>query len=185
MLDLTNTLDTITAAWSACQMAHLPPSTVSRIGPGHGFLRHRRAQLSRKPGVEHGRQERAETWRSGGLGHGDARPTRWRRLTSSPAFVRKPEGNGVAERAIRTLKEQLLWVRHFATVEELRLALAGFAALHNASWLRERQGTERPIRCGPSRRLMKPKPPRSSDRRHDPRNALFQNRARYTRPGTS
>ena len=30
-------------------------------------------------------------------------------ITSSPYFVRTPEGNGVAERFIRTLKEQLLW----------------------------------------------------------------------------
>ena len=65
-------------------------------------------------------------------------------VTSSPAFVRQPEGNGVAERSIRTLKEQLLWVRHFATVEELRLALAEFAALYNASWLRERHGHKTP-----------------------------------------
>lgn len=39
-------------------------------------------------------------------------------LRSSPAFVRAPEGNGCVERAIRTLKEQLLWVRTFETVEE-------------------------------------------------------------------
>ena len=32
-------------------------------------------------------------------------------MTSSPSFVREPEGNGVAERFIRTLKENLLWVR--------------------------------------------------------------------------
>lgn len=44
-------------------------------------------------------------------------------ITSSPAFIRAPEGNGVAERFIRTLKEQLLWVRTFPTVEELRQAL--------------------------------------------------------------
>ena len=56
-------------------------------------------------------------------------------IVSLPAFVRQPEGNGVAERAIPTLKEQLLWVRHFATVEELRQALTIFAAEHNASWL--------------------------------------------------
>jgi len=31
--------------------------------------------------------------------------------------VREPEGNGCAERFIRTLKENLLWVRRFETVE--------------------------------------------------------------------
>ncbi len=31
-------------------------------------------------------------------------------------------------------------MRHFATVEELRQALAAFAAEYNASWLRERYG---------------------------------------------
>ena len=67
-------------------------------------------------------------------------------ILSSPAFVRQPEGNGVAERAIRTLKEQLLWVQHFETVEELRQALAAFAAKHNASWLRQRHGRERVVR---------------------------------------
>jgi putative transposase len=65
-------------------------------------------------------------------------------IVSSPAFVRQPEGNGVAERAIRTLKEQLLWVRHFATVEELRQALAAFAAEYNASWMRQRHGYKTP-----------------------------------------
>jgi putative transposase len=65
-------------------------------------------------------------------------------MISSPAFVRQPEGNGVAERAIPTLKEQLLWVRHFATIEELRLALTEFTARYNASWLRERHGYRTP-----------------------------------------
>ena len=32
-------------------------------------------------------------------------------IEASPSFVREPEGNGVAERFIRTLKENLLWVR--------------------------------------------------------------------------
>jgi putative transposase len=44
-------------------------------------------------------------------------------LESSPAFVRGPEGNGCAERFIRTLKENLLWVQRFETVEELRLVV--------------------------------------------------------------
>ena len=43
-------------------------------------------------------------------------------IESSPAFVRAPEGNGCAERFIRTLKESLLGVRTFGTVEELRQA---------------------------------------------------------------
>lgn len=65
-------------------------------------------------------------------------------IESSPAFVRQPEGNGVAERVIKTLKEQLLWIRYFPTVEALRKALAEFAALYNASWLRERHGHKTP-----------------------------------------
>jgi transposase InsO family protein len=32
-------------------------------------------------------------------------------IEASPSFVREPEGNGVAERFIRTLKENLLWDR--------------------------------------------------------------------------
>ena len=39
-------------------------------------------------------------------------------MTSSPSFVRAPEGNGYCEWFIRILKENLLWVRSFATVEE-------------------------------------------------------------------
>ncbi len=65
-------------------------------------------------------------------------------IESSPAFVRQPEGNGVAERVIKTLKEQLLWIRCFPTVEALRKALVEFAALYNASWLRERHGHKTP-----------------------------------------
>jgi hypothetical protein len=65
-------------------------------------------------------------------------------IASSPAYVRQPEGNGVAERAIRMLKEQLLWVRFFITVEELRLGLATFAAQYNDAWLRQRHGHKTP-----------------------------------------
>ena len=56
-------------------------------------------------------------------------------MTSSPSFVREPEGNGVAERFIRTLKENLLWVRHFATVAELVEALREFRRRYNEQWL--------------------------------------------------
>jgi putative transposase len=65
-------------------------------------------------------------------------------IASSPAFVRAPEGNGCAERFIRTLKENLLWVRDFATVEELRLALLAFRRRYNESWILERHGYRTP-----------------------------------------
>jgi putative transposase len=61
-------------------------------------------------------------------------------IESSPAFVRAPEGNGCAERFIRTLKENLLWVRHFETTEELREALLTFRETYNTTWLIERHG---------------------------------------------
>ena len=65
-------------------------------------------------------------------------------IESSPAFVRAPEGNGCAERFIRTLKENLLWVRSFDTVEELRVALLDFRETYNRSWLIERHGFRPP-----------------------------------------
>lgn len=65
-------------------------------------------------------------------------------MTSSPAFVRQPEGNGCIERFFRTLKEQLLWVRHFATVEELRQALLAFKETYNREWLIARLGYRAP-----------------------------------------
>ena len=52
-------------------------------------------------------------------------------IESSPAFVREPEGNGCAERFIRILKENLLWVQTFANVEELRNALHEFKERYN------------------------------------------------------
>ena len=68
----------------------------------------------------------------------------WLGAASSPAFVRAPEGNGCAERFIRTLKENLLWVRTFRTVEELRLALIDFRRTYNENWLIERHGHRSP-----------------------------------------
>jgi transposase InsO family protein len=65
-------------------------------------------------------------------------------IASSPAFVREPEGNGCAERFIRTLKENLLWVRRFDTVEELRQALLEFRRCYNQSWVVERHGYRTP-----------------------------------------
>ena len=59
-------------------------------------------------------------------------------IESSPSFVREPEGNGVAERFIRTLKENVLWVRSFDTIEELSLVLLEFKRTYNEHWMLER-----------------------------------------------
>jgi len=65
-------------------------------------------------------------------------------MTSSPAFVRQPEGNGCIERFFRTLKEQLLWLRHFSTIDELRQALLAFKETYNREWLIARLGYRSP-----------------------------------------
>ena len=101
--------------------------------------------------------------RFGGIGDGVARGLRLRHdhgsndladdfqqevaffgIESSPSFVREPEGNGVAERFIRTLKENLLWVRSFATIEALRLALLAFKRTDNEQWMLEKDDYRSP-----------------------------------------
>jgi putative transposase len=77
-------------------------------------------------------------------------------IESSPAFVRAPEGNGCAERFIRTLKENLLWVRTFETIEELRQALLAFRETYNNSWLIKRHGFLSPAEY--RRRHLQPNP---------------------------
>jgi transposase InsO family protein len=72
------------------------------------------------------------------------RELRFLGMASSPSFVREPEGNGCAERFIRTLKEQLLWLRTFATVAELTEALQEFKRTYNERWLIGRHGHRTP-----------------------------------------
>ena len=85
---------------------------------------------------DHGSQYMADDFR---------KELRFLGIESSPAFVRAPEGNGCAERFIRTLKESLLWVRTFDTVEELRQALLEFRETYNATWLIERHEFKPPV----------------------------------------
>ena len=54
------------------------------------------------------------------------------------------EGNGCAERFIRTLKENLSWVRSSDAAEELRAALLDFRETCNSTWLIERHGFRPP-----------------------------------------
>ena len=78
------------------------------------------------------------------VSHDFQKELRFLGIEGSPAFVRAPEGNGCAERFIRTLKENLLWLRTFDTVEELRRALLEFRETYNATWLIERHGFRPP-----------------------------------------
>ena len=52
-------------------------------------------------------------------------------IESSPNYVGQSEGNGVAERMVRTIKEQLLWLHTFDTVDALREALQAFRHDYN------------------------------------------------------
>lgn len=56
-------------------------------------------------------------------------------IARSPAYHYEPETNGCAEKFIQTLKEQVLWIERFHTLEELRAAVRNFAATYNHEWL--------------------------------------------------
>ncbi len=68
-------------------------------------------------------------------------------IEPSPAFVRQPEGNGCIERFFRTLKEQLLWVRGFHDLEQLRAALIEFRDRYNNHWIVGRLGYRTPAQA--------------------------------------
>lgn len=68
-------------------------------------------------------------------------------IEASPAFVRQPEGNGCIERFFRTLKEQLLWLRRFGDLEELRAALMQFRDHYNRHWIVQRLGYRTPVQA--------------------------------------
>ena len=98
-------------------------------------------------------------------------------IESSPAFARAPEDNGVAERFIKTLKEQLLWVRAFRTLDELRLALHEFRRQYNEHRLGEKHGHRPPVQI--RRRFRQPpsRPPgytNEKSQKSDPLHGLFE-----------
>ncbi len=56
----------------------------------------------------------------------------------SASFHPEPEGNEYIERFLVTFEEQLHWMRHFETVQELAAALQEFRQRYNERWLIER-----------------------------------------------
>ena len=75
--------------------------------------------------------------------HGEGHRKVWA-AKSLLSFVRSPEGNGCAERFIRTLTENLLWVRTFTSMDELQAALQKFKDKYNEHWLIQRHGHRSP-----------------------------------------
>ena len=57
----------------------------------------------------------------------------------------KVVSNGVAERFNRTLKEQAIYGRIFATVEDVRTAVDGFVTRYNAHWRLEKLSFQTPL----------------------------------------
>lgn len=68
-------------------------------------------------------------------------------IETSYAFVAEPQTNGVAERFMKTLKEQVVHGQVFRNVEELRAAIATFVELYNNEWLVEKVGFVSPRRA--------------------------------------
>ena len=65
-------------------------------------------------------------------------------MTPSFAFVREPETNGVAERFIRTLKEQIVFGRIYQDIEEVRTAVRTYVERYSQHWLLEKNGYRSP-----------------------------------------
>jgi len=138
-----------------------PASRPSSLSAKPSSARRRKIRLRRR----RGQQDRAGRHSFGAFGKAVAAGTRLRHdhgsqfvaddfqreldflgLESSPAFVREPEGQGCVERFIRVLKENLLWLRRFDTVEDLRRALHTFKDQYNRGCILQRHGYRTPAK---------------------------------------
>ncbi len=72
---------------------------------------------------------------------------KWLGCTISPSYVGEPECNGVAERFMRTLKEQCIDLHQFQGLEEARRIIGEVIARYNTKWLIERLGHRTPVQA--------------------------------------
>ena len=102
---------------------------------------HGRLQQDHRPGrLRHdwGSQYRARQFQA---------EIKWLGIRSTPAYVGEPECNGVAERFIRTLKEECIYLHDFETLEEAREVIGAFIERYNNAWLLQRHGYMTPARA--------------------------------------
>jgi putative transposase len=72
---------------------------------------------------------------------------KWLGSAISPSYVGEPQCNGVAERFMRTLKEQCLYLHQFASLDEARRIIDEFVARYNTEWLIEHLGHRTPTQA--------------------------------------
>ena len=65
-------------------------------------------------------------------------------ISPSRAYHYEPETNGCVEKFNQTLKEQVLWIERFDTLDELRARIREFAEDFKKHWLLERHGYPTP-----------------------------------------
>jgi transposase InsO family protein len=65
-------------------------------------------------------------------------------INPSFAIIEQPQTNGVAERFIRTLKEQVVYGRVFQNLQEVREAVRRFVNAYNREWPVEKTGYQSP-----------------------------------------
>lgn len=93
---------------------------------------------------DHGPQYTSDTYRNQVRAWG---------MSLSFALVGEPETNGVAERFIRTLKEQVVHGRLHAGVDDLREAVRRFVDLYNRAWRLAKLGFKTPLEARAAARL--------------------------------
>ncbi len=72
---------------------------------------------------------------------------KWLGIAISPSYVGEPQCNGVAERFMRTLKEQCLYLHQFQSLDEARAHIAEFLERYNTQWLIARLGHRTPVQA--------------------------------------